>query len=369
MEKVKLQIELNNRSYDENLLYVAVSLRGGYAIRNYILDGVTHFISNHAFFNVLFNYYKLTNDIEGLHFDVQRAVSTLTFYEKKDDLIHTLNEVLYSIFNHEYNSEIFESAKNKAKAEFSLRYKDGAFRAKYKGIEFSDLNKRFLLKNLIEDIENITYEVFETCAKSLLVPGNVCIYILGETNELDFSTISLEDFDDQFCHTVRIAGYGFDPYLRREAHVIKLARENYNLIIETFDFFNTDTTNFAKQLIVETYAELISTFEPECWVDSLDSSIVFSSEQLHSYKNYLSFESEERYEVVHRRLLAKYVMLLENYPEHFAIKAANFMTVGIYIDQYLDFLSKCSYEVFKEICEKADCKITEGQIVLRKGSK
>ena len=36
MEKMKLQIELNNRPYSKDVIYAAVSLRGGYATRNYL---------------------------------------------------------------------------------------------------------------------------------------------------------------------------------------------------------------------------------------------------------------------------------------------------------------------------------------------
>lgn len=51
------------------------------------------------------------------------------------------------------------------------------------------------------------------------------------------------------------------------------------------------------------------------------------------------------------------------------IALSHMMSVGVYVDQYLDFLDKCSYELFAELCEKANYKITEAQIVLRKESK
>jgi hypothetical protein len=369
MEKMKLQIELNNHPYSKNVIYAAVSLRGGYTTRNYLLDNMTHFASNCAFYNVLFNYYRIANEVNGLHFDVQRAVSTVSFCKKQADFIPALKCVLHTLFNHQYDAEKFEEAKQSTREAFILRYKDGAFRSKYKGHEFSELNKRFTLKQLIEDIDKITYEEFLKNAKTIIVPSNVSVYISGETNELDFLAISLEDYEEQFSHTVRIAGYVFDPFLRQEAHVTNIAREEHNLIIESFDFLNDEVTNFTKQLIVETLTELTPAHETDVWVDSLDASIMFATEQLRSYKELLVFESEKIFDVAKRSLLGKYASLLENNPEYFAIKAANLMTVGIYIDQYLSFLDKCPYELFKEVCEKADYKITEAQIVLRKESR
>lgn len=364
----KLQIELNDRPYSKDVIYAAVSLRGGYATRNFIV-GDSHFVSNCAFYNILFNYYRLIDGASGLHYDIQRAVSTVSFGKKKSDFMSVLLSVLHILFNHEYDSEKFEVAKQTTKDTFALRYKDGAFRSKYKGYEFSDLNKRFTLKQLIDDIDNLTYEEFQKIAKAIIVPGNVCVYISGETNELDFSEISLEDYEDQFLQTVRIAGYGFDPYLRQDAHITNKAREDHNLIIEAIDFLNNDCTNFTKLIITELLAEQVPAHDIDIWVDSLDASIMFSSEQLRGYKAFLSIDNEKAYNNAHKSLLTKYASLLENSPEHFVIKAAYMMSVGVYIDQYLEFLDQCSYELFVELCEKADYKITEAQIVLRKESR
>lgn len=367
MEKAKLQIELNNRPYEKDMVYAAVSLRGGYVTRDFIVDD-SHFASNCAFYNVLFNYYRLMDVVSGLHYDIQRAVSTVSLGRKKADFISALADVLRILFNHEYDSEKFDAAKQNTREAFALQYKNGAFRSKYKGYEFSDLNKRFTLKQLINDIEAITFEDFVRIANTIVVPGNVCIYILGDCRELDFSMLPNKVCVRQSA-LVRIAGYGFDPYLRQDAHIINKAREDYNLVIEALDFLNGDCTNFTKMLITELLAEQVSAHEIDVWVDSLDASIMFSSEQLREYKSLLKIDAEKTYNVAHKSLLIKYALLLENSPEQFSIKASHMMSVGVYVDQYLGFLDKCSYELFAELCEKANYKITEAQIVLRKESK
>lgn len=367
MEKEKLQIELNNRPYSKDMIYAAVSLRGGYTTHDFIVDD-SYFESNCAFYNILFNYYRLMDEVSGLHFDIQRAVSSISFYRKKTDFLSGLAGILHTLFSHEYDSEKFNIAKHNAREAFALRYKDGAFRSKYKGYEFSDLNKRFTLKQLIDDIETITFDDFVRIANTLVAPGNVCVYVSGDCSELDFSMLSLQVYAEQ-SPRVRIAGYGFDPYLRQDAHITNKAREDHNLIIEAIDFLNKDCKNFAKLIITELLAEQIPAHDIDIWVDSLDASIMFSSEQLSSYKAFLSIDNEKAYNNAHKSLLTKYASLLENNPEYFVIKSAYMMSVGVYIDQYLEFLDKCSYELFVELCKKANYKITEAQIVLRKESK
>ena len=364
MEKEKLQIELNNRPYSKDMIYAAVSLRGGYTTRDFIVDD-SHFESNCAFYNVLFNYYRLMDEASGLHYDIQRAVSSISFYRKKTDFLSSLAGILHTLFSQEYNSVKFNIAKHNAREAFALHYKDGAFRSKHKGYEFSDLNKRFTLKQLIDDIETITFDDFVRIANTLVTPGNVCVYVSGDCSELDFSMLSLQAYAEQSAQ-VRIAGYGFDPYLRQDAHITNKAREDHNLIIEALDFLNGDCTNFTKLLITELLAEQVPVHEIDVWVDSFDASIMFSSEQLREYKSYLSIDTEKAYNVAHKNLLTKYASLLENSPEQFAIKASHMMSVGVYIDQYLEFLDKCSYELFVELREKVNYKITEAQIVLRK---
>lgn len=283
-------------------------------------------------------------------------------------MLQTIKEILQIIFDHDYNRDMFDQAKLAAKEAFATRYKEGAFRALYKAYEFSDLNKRFTLKSLISDIEHIDFNIFKECAKALLVPGNVCMYIVGNTSNLNLNNLALSKSDLADSHSVRIAGFNYDPLLRQDAHITSIARDDHCTIIEAFDFLNPNITNLAKLLIVEILAEHIQTHYADIWVDSLDASVIFSSEQVRSYKNNCFDCTEKSYIAAQKGLLGKYISLLEKNPEHFAIKAASQMTIGVYVDQYLSFLSQCTYEMFKEVCVTADYKISEAQIVLRKES-
>ena len=363
MREIKLQIEVNNRSYDKDALYVAIGLKGGF-ITKYFLVEESIFSGSYAFYNVLFNYFRIAG-MGGLHLDVLRASSIVSFCAKSKDLVTTLNETLATLFNHEYTEEIFEKAKQATKEGFANRYKDGSFRAKYKAYEFSDLYKRFQLRSLISDIENIDFALFRSTAVTLLSPINLCIYVSGDTSQVDWNDIqnSISETDRKM---ITVTGYNFDPYLRQEAHIVNIAREDTNVIVEAIDFLNPDVTNFTKLLIVELLAERLPIKALDIWVDSLDASIIMISDRLETYKSYIQGFSETDFENSKKSLMTKYAVLIEKHPDLFSLKAANMMLIGVYVDQYLSFLDRCTNEMFREICTKADLKITEAQIALRK---
>lgn len=363
---MKLQIELNNHPYKTDALYAAISIRGGYITKNYIKDDNTKFIGNYAFYNVLFNYYQLKYKPMSLNYDVQRAVSTILFAAKQSEFVSELNKVFTILFNSEYSEDFFDHAKEMTKNSFAACYKDGAFRARYKAYEFSDLSKHFTLHELINDIVQIDFKTFQICAKTLLVPANICVYIIGETDKLKLDNIKLPESCNIAAESIAVAGYAFDPYLRQNAHVVNYARKDYNLVIEAFDFMNLHITNFAKQLIVEILAESLCVADTEVWVDSLDASIIIPTEYLQSMKNKISDVETKTFYDAKMRLLNSYISLMEKQPEYFVLKSANLMLSGIYIDQYISYLAICSYETFMEIYKNADLIISEAQIFLGK---
>jgi len=364
---MKLQIELNDHPYDKDLLYAAICLRGGYITKRYILEEKNIFVGNYAFFNVLFNYFRIIGEDIEVHFDVLRASASISFCAKSAEFVSTINRVLHNLFNHEYTEENFVKAKAKARDAFAQNYKDGAFRARLKAFEFSDLNKHFILKGLIKDIEEINFETFKECAKTLIVPGNICIYISGEMQKISIQDLYMPNDMKTVNHMVTVAGEKYSPYMRQDAHITNVAREEYNLMLEAFSFINDDITNFTKLLILELLAEQLPIRGVEVWVDSLDASMIFASETLREYKSLLIKTDKASFEANKKRLLEKYIILMEKYPEHFAIKAANMMSIGVYPDQYISFIDTCSYDMFVEIFEKADCIVSEAQIVFTKG--
>lgn len=367
MKKNRLQIEINDYPYPGNNAFVAVVFRGGYTVKHYLVNDTEEFEGNCSFFNVFFRYIELRSKMVGLHMDVQRATASISFGTKNSDVIEKLSGIFNILFDFEYSEEVFNHAKTATKEAFAQRYKDGGFRAKYKAYEFSDLHKRYSLKSLINDIEQMDYEMFCSCISTLVVPENIKVYIVGDYEKIELNRMVMPDLAKLPDHSIRLGGYALDGFLRQEAHVVNVARENYNVIIEAFDFFNANITNFTKLIIVEMMSNRVEQRSVDVWVDSLDASIIFSVDKLRKYKERLAITNVDAYEDAKKSVLQKYLAMLHNQPEQFAILAASLMTIGVYVDQYITFIGQCSYEMFQEIVEKADFKVTEAQIVLRKG--
>ena len=60
------------------------------------------------------------------------------------------------------------------------------------------------------------------------------------------------------------------------------------------------------------------------------------------------------------------IPLLETAPAWFALVADYLALIEVPIEEYIKFVQGCSYQEFREICDKADFKITEAFILLRK---
>ncbi len=370
MSDKKLNVVLNNYIYKNNRAYATVGLGGGCVTRDFIIDGNECFHGNYAFFNVLADYWKVQQKYTEVRFDAGRTTSFVSFHTEPSELINKITDILETLLRREYKRELFEKAKEKAKNSFSHYYKNARFRARYKSFEFLDLNKHFLLSDLNKDIEEIDFADFITCAEKLIVPANMCIYVTGNMKGVTKSDCEqLSDVIGNGNHMVQICNFCYDPYLRNDAHIIELAREDINQCIAVFDFMNPDCSEFTKSLIIDIYAEKIKIPEMEIFVDPCDAGILYTGKKINSIKGQLTYISRNEYEKAQKAVIKKYVMCLQDKPEIFAMEAAKKLLQGVYIQEYISYIEKCSYEKFVKLCSIADYKISEAQVIFRKEMK
>ncbi|WP_426350411.1 hypothetical protein ACPWSR_03985 [Alloiococcus sp. CFN-8] len=363
----KIKIELNNEIYEEDSVYASIALRGGFITKEYLIDNESTFVGSYAFYNILFQYWRLTSIHAEIKYDVLRGRSIIAFKGKKNEYLETLKYVLDKLFNSEYNQEIFEEAKSISRSAFENRYKAGKFRGRLKSFEFSDLNKRFQLRELINDIEVIDFNTFKSCAETLLVPGNIYLYINGDVSEAEAINSTVEAVLPHRNHSVKVKNYYYDPYLKQDAHLLNLARENFSLTAVAFDFLNRGTTIFAKQAILDFKAAYLPYRDIEVYVDSLDASLIFENETLKTIKPIIhEVISEEQFDLLKKKILQKYLALLKNYPELFAITGAEMLVNDVSLAEYIAFIGSCTYELYCELCDRSDFIITEAQVVLKK---
>lgn len=367
MSDKKLNFVLNHYIYKNNRAYAAVGLGGGCVTRDFIIDGTERFHGNYAFFNILADYWKIQQENKEVKFNAGRTTTFLSIDAEPSELFGKITAILETLLKHKYKQEVFEKAKEKAKKSYSDYYKDSRFRARYKSFEFLDLNKHFLLSELNRDIEEIEFADFLECVEKLIVPANMCIYATGDMTETEKS--DYERFSEIIRtknHTVQLYNFSYDPYMKNDAHIIELAREDINQFVAAFDFLNPDCSEFTKNMIVDIYAEILKIPGVEISVDSCDAGILYSGKTVKSVKDQLVDLSGDEYDKARKTVVKRYLMFLQNNPEIFILDAVKKLLQGIYIQEYISYIQQCSYEKFVKLCSIADYKISEAQVIFRK---
>lgn len=368
MSRNKMNILISCSKNKKDTVYATIGFQGGFVTKNYLIDNSIEFTGNDAFYNILFDYFTFTMANENIQYEVEDTKSFITCSLTKDRCAEELTEILKSILNCEYNEETFKMAKNHAKEAFSNNYKYEAFRARLKSYEISDLHRNFKLIDLIKDIENIDYAKFIECTKMLVCSSNMYIYINGPINDNNLELLKKINhiIDPNTNHDVVSGAVTYDPSSREDMHILDYARNQYYLGVLAFDFMNDKATSFAKMIVLDIYSQLLGRKNTEINLDQWDASIVFEIDQLKSYKQQFRKISKEDYEDAHKRALTKYLLLFMNGPEMYSMLGAYMLINGTDIDQYIKYINTMCYETFIDIVQRADCKITEAQIVLRK---
>ena len=361
-----LRIETNDHSVKDGKIHAAIGLTGGFAAKHYWTDKEEPFVGNFAFFNVLFNYFRQSQAIPGAVYDVLRSTAIITLETTKEELPGTLSSAVMQLLKKDFSEALFDQAKNLTKEGFSSQYKHAAFRGLLKVYEVTELHKHFTLNELIEDLENITYEDFVRCADALLTRDNLRIYLLGDMKGIDAQTlVSGMQLEQMASHPVQLSGFIYDPYLKQDAYVMNLAREDVFINALTIEFLNENSMLSTHYLITELLAETLKEKAALASVDAHDASIVLESDHLGSLKEKIQPWTEELFSEARRSLLYKYLWLLENDPRSFVSKGASMLTQGIYIDWYLNWLDKMTYQSFQTEIAQNDTKINEAQVVLQ----
>lgn len=368
VDNTKMNIEINNHINKNDTAYITVGFKGGFAVKEYLINDNNYFVGNYSFCNVLFNYWRLTNKFLTLNYDVLRVSSILSFKVKNNKCVETLSTLLKEAFDFDYNKEIFEQAKDNTKSAFANRYKDEAFRAKYKAFEYSDLNKGFALKALIDDLDSVDYSTFVDCSKKILVPSNISVYISGDSDKITNCNMGiLEESIPKVNDTISFSHRVYDPYLRQDAHIIELARKNYNLTVLAFDFLNSNITVFTKQLVLSILSERLPYRDIDLSADINDASLMFENESLEPVKPLLKDTlTSQEFARIKKKLLTKYAVMLSNQLELLGAEAVSFANNGIQLAEYLKFIDTCDYKGFLEVCTNADFKISEAQVVMKR---
>ena len=362
---------LNREGITDGSIYCAIGIGGGLLNKDFLV-GDENFVSSYAFANLILNYIRTYySDLE-INAELLRSCEVISFTSRSAELFNsTLKKILGLLLAGEFQREVFDRAKTQCLNTFEANYKNAKFRALIKAYEFSDLHKKFLMTSYLDDLKDIDFSKFVSCAKKLILPSNICIYVL--CNDVETITQQIKSTCDYKIKTdviVSALSHEFDPFLRQDAHISNLARENATVIIEAFEFLNKSATPFAKYLVLDVLASALGESSVMVYADNSDASITVETEKVCSYKQAINRGlDKDNFERAKSRLLNNYVLHLKKEPLDFSIRAVELAFSGVFIDQYLSFLSQCTFEQFEEIIKNCNYIVSEAQIALRKESR
>ncbi|MCD8299913.1 MAG: hypothetical protein LUC41_01855 [Clostridiales bacterium] len=357
-------ISCNYHDYKDGAVYFTLGIYMGVAAQYYLVNKSDIFVNNLAFSNIWVNYMKEETDFQ---FNVDRTVTSVFGRGTTDKLGEDLVDFLKASFMHDYDEQKFVEIKGKTIENFKSAYKSGEFRGWYKSFEISEMNKGFVLKNLINDLQEITYERFAECAETLITPYNSCMYVNGLLRNLTYEEIRglndvLLDKDTGAVPAARCS----DPYLREDKHHLAIARESYNIDTVCFSFA-ADTGMLERMIYLEIETEKVPFPVKQVHLDEFDASVTVSEDELMPLKDfYRTISTEQQFEEARDRLLKQCAMWLDNIPESFGHKAVEMYLNHISMPDYLTVLAGLEYGSYKEVAEKIKPMVSEAQIVMRR---
>lgn len=360
------EIEYNYHEYADSRVYITMGINVGVTTRYFLIDNEKIFENNFAFANIFSNY--LRNIFEKKYeIDVDRTVVALTYLSCTETMGEDLSVFIDDICDLEIDRDIFENTKKITIDNFKRVYKDGIFRGWYKSFEIADLNKGFLLKQLIDDLKNITYEDFKNSCMFLINLYNAAIYVNGKIRDLTTAEVNRlkQRFDQKMVHAV-LGGRTIDPYLRGDAHLLEIARKPVN--IDTLAFsFDGNVSVFDRMVYLDIETEKIPYQDKTVHVDGFDASVIVNEGDLMKLKNlFRKSVSEEQFAKCQNTVLNRCSNWLEKNPERFGKWCVELILCGVIPADYLSVISGITYIDFKDTAEKIRPIITEAQIVMRR---
>lgn len=218
----------------------------------------------------------------------------------------------------------------------------------------------------MDDLTMIDFYGFCRCVRMLMTPSNLYVSVVGSADPDE-----LRDFYSLLPPVSgngkdRIAVQHFDPHLRQNAHILSPASENIVLNIISIHFLNQDLPLLFRILLVEILSQTLPREVREVWVDEQEASLIVPNDSTESFKHDFASISEDEFEVAKKRFSLSYIFMLRQKAMSFGIRAATLFSMGVRIEHYIKAVDHCSYAQFKRLLSRADYRMTEAQLVLRK---
>lgn len=367
-----LKIELNEHDFKSNEIYVTLGIKLGFSTKQILykdtgkiekINQSSSYVYSNYLKTLFYKKHKMLIRINTLRDGTYISFKT-TSNKISDDLI----KLFSTIYIDDLDEVLFEKAKLDTKNNFKEKYKDIHFKASFKIMEFSDINKDFLFDEFSKSIVDINYSDFNNFKKNIVIIENSFLFINGSLDNLKLNdffnylkcipTSSLE-----FVQAVKSK----DIYLKTDKHLILKDKVDFNVSCISFDFLNKEITPLSKQVLLSIINEILFLKDSQIVVDEFDSSIISFNSSLKEYKLILNdYITQDNVQNAKNKILNKIDYLIDTLPYSFNMLYVNFYINGIDLIDYIDVINSCDDNLIKEIINQGNIKITEGQLLYRK---
>ncbi|MBU3099289.1 MULTISPECIES: hypothetical protein [Clostridium] len=365
----KLTIQFNQHLYEEDEIYFTIGIKFGFSTNEVLVLPQNEIKKiNQASGEVFINYidiimkdkYKIY--IRG---NVKTGIIYISMKTRKNRMDDDAIDLLKTLYEDEVNEGVFNRAKEIAKDKFSYNYKNINFRAYYNMMEFSNINKNFILRKLTKNFLDINVQELKEFIENIVVVQNSILFINGDLSELNKSKIFkfIENIKIKDIY-VRPAAEAVNKYLQTDVHIFDTARENVSIGGINFNFFNDDVTILEKQLLLSILSEIMFKDKGKLLLDEFDNSLLYFNSKLEEYStkifDYLNEESVIKAKDI---LVYKLSYMLDRNPYLFNKYCIDLYSKGIDFSEYIEVLKKCDSRLLKNIYIKGNLKITEGHLL------
>ena len=365
---MKKDIYVNKHEYDNESVYVTIGLNIGMLVDCYLVNGKKE-KNRLSFANLFSKYMKKQSEIP-ISVIVDRTVTYISFKSTTNEYLNSLKKVFYTMFEAEIEKSFFEEIKEKTIEDFGNAYKNAEFRGIYKAFEFSDFNKGYLLKNLVDDIQKISFEEFVNSRKLFVVVNNCNIFINGMVDDdklqmIDEALQNSVESENEKINEITFLNVVNDPYLRQDGHLVEYSKTENNIDVLALEFPKF-TNPIAKYIYMDIESRKINTDDKYVNIDKMDSSIVINHADVKSYKRlFKNISREEKFNENKYKAVMLYKGLYNNNPEEFGNKYIEFMFNKVDLFDYIEKLDNIDYEKYCILAKEIKPIVCEGQIIMR----
>lgn len=161
------------------LSYVVICLSGGISAHVFTRQDGSHIVANRAFFVVARE--LLFARLRGMGFwEAAVTLSPSTMVLTLTSVEPNRFQALLDEFFASPESEAFEAAKDEAIRHYKGRFGEGAFRARYKLLEQTEIRKGFSLDAFSGDLNSLGYAEFVEQWPLLVSPENCFVHLFGD---------------------------------------------------------------------------------------------------------------------------------------------------------------------------------------------